>query len=142
MLYTINCVVHTNMCVMANRKQNSTYSRNEKCITGCDLTYAIYMLGGRWKLLILDKLAARKMRYSELKKEFSYITERMLTLQLKTMEQDGLVKRTVYPEVPPRVEYELTDAARELEPILSQLSSWGNKQRKIAQQEATVSSPM
>lgn len=127
---------------MATRKQNSTYSRNEKCIIDCDLTYAIYLLGGRWKLLIMDKLAKRKMRFSELKKEFSYITERMLTLQLRSMEQDGLVKRTVYAEVPPRVEYELTDTARELEPILDQLSNWGGKQRKIAQQEVTLSSPM
>ncbi|QJB36621.1 helix-turn-helix transcriptional regulator [Chitinophaga oryzae] len=126
---------------MGTRKQNSTYSRNEKCIIDCDLTFAVYLLGGRWKLLILDKLAKRKMRFSELKKEFSYITERMLTLQLRTMEQDGLVKRTVYAEVPPRVEYELTETARELAPILSQLSDWGGKQRKIAQQGTAVNSP-
>lgn len=120
---------------MATRKLNSTYSRNEKCMIGCDLTFAISMLGGRWKLLILDKLAQRKMRFSELKKEFSYITERMLTLQLKAMEQDGLITRTIYAEVPPRVEYGLTDMARELEPILNQLSSWGNRQRQLTRQQ-------
>lgn len=114
---------------MAARKQNSTYTRNEKCIIDCDLTYAVYMLGGRWKLLILSKLENERLRYSELKKEFSYITERMLTLQLQALEQDGLVKRTVYAEVPPRVEYELTEMALELGPILKQLSAWGSKQR-------------
>ena len=71
------------------------------------------------------------MRFSELKNEFSYLSERMLTLQLKALEQDGLVKRTVYAEVPPRVEYELTGLARELDPILEQLSDWGARQREM-----------
>lgn len=121
---------------MAARKKDSTYTRNEQCIIDCDLTYAVYMIGGRWKLLILDKLEKRTLRFGELKKEFSYMSERMLTLQLRALEQDGLVKRTVYPEVPPRVEYELTDMARELGPILKQLSDWGGKQRGLAKQQA------
>jgi|SRR5690606_15057812 len=120
---------------MATRKKNSTYSRNEQCIIDCDLTYAVHKIGGRWKLLILDKLAGGKLRFSELKREFSYITERMLTLQLRALEQDGLVKRTVYAEVPPRVEYQLTAMARELGPILKQLSKWGGKQRKLVKHE-------
>ncbi|NLR82385.1 winged helix-turn-helix transcriptional regulator [Chitinophaga eiseniae] len=116
---------------MATRKINSTYTRNESTIIECDLTYAVYMIGGRWKLLILSKLEGKTLRFGELKKAFPYITERMLTLQLKALEQDGLVKRTVYAEVPPRVEYELTEVARELEPILKMLSTWGNKQRSM-----------
>lgn len=116
---------------MATRKKNSTYSRNEQCIIDCDLTYVVYKIGGRWKLLILSKLENKKLRFSELKKEFSYITERMLTLQLRALEQDGLVKRTVYAEVPPRVEYELTAMALELGPIFKQLSDWGNKHRNL-----------
>lgn len=123
---------------MAARKKNSTYSRNEQCIIDCDLTYAVYMIGGRWKLLILDKLEGRKLRFSELKKEFSYMSERMLTLQLRALEQDGLVKRTVYAEVPPRVEYELTETALELGPILKQLSKWGGKQRSQAKKEGSL----
>jgi DNA-binding HxlR family transcriptional regulator len=114
---------------MATRKENSTYARNEKCIIECDLTYAVNKIGGRWKLQILSKLEERKFRFSELKKEFSFITERMLTLQLRALEQDGLITRTVYAEVPPRVEYELTEMAISLRPILKQLSDWGNKQR-------------
>lgn len=118
---------------MAARKKNSTYTRNEQCIIDCDLTYAVYMIGGRWKLLILDKLENKKLRFSELKKEFSYMSDRMLTLQLKSLEQDGLIKRTVYAEVPPRVEYELTETAVELGPILKQLSEWGGKQRRLVE---------
>ena len=116
---------------MATRKQDSTYTRNENCIVECDLTYVIQKIEGRWKLQLLSKLEERKFRFSELKKEFSFITERMLTLQLRALEQDGLVKRTVYAEVPPRVEYELTAMALELAPIFKQLSDWGNKHRNL-----------
>ncbi|MBS0028935.1 winged helix-turn-helix transcriptional regulator [Chitinophaga sp. 22321] len=114
---------------MATRKKNSTYSRNETIIIECDLTYAVNKIGGRWKILILSKLETQKYRFSELKKELPYITERMLTLQLRTLEEDGLVKRTVYAEVPPRVEYELTEMAKEFGPIFKQLSEWGGKHR-------------
>jgi DNA-binding HxlR family transcriptional regulator len=120
---------------MTTRKKNSTYSRNEETLIECDLTYAINKIGGRWKLQLLDQLERSKLRFSDLKRAFPHITERMLTLQLKTMEQDGLVKRTVYAEVPPRVEYELTEQAQELTPILKQLSAWGNKQREKAKMQ-------
>ncbi|NML22371.1 helix-turn-helix transcriptional regulator [Pseudoflavitalea sp. G-6-1-2] len=110
---------------MADRKLNSTYSRNEQVITDCDLTYAIHIIGGRWKLQILSSLKNQKMRFTDLKKKYALITERMLTLQLRAMEKDGLIKRVVYAEVPPRVEYELTELACRLTPILDQLSDWG-----------------
>lgn len=66
-----------------------------------------------------------------MKSEFSYMSERMLTLQLRALEKDGLINRTVYAEVPPRVEYELTELAIELRPILDQLSQWGSKHKMI-----------
>ena len=69
------------------------------------------------------------MRFSELRKAMPAITERMLTLQLRELEKEGLVKRTVYAEVPPRVDYELTDIAKELVPIWNQLSQWGAKHK-------------
>lgn len=117
---------------MGNRKENSTNMRNEKCITeGCDLTYAVSKVGGRWKLLILCKLEEGKLRFGEIKKQIPNITERMLTLQLRELEKDGLVKRTIYAEVPPRVDYELTKIAKELVPIWSQLSNWGAKHKVL-----------
>ncbi|MRG45246.1 transcriptional regulator [Chitinophaga sp. SYP-B3965] len=115
---------------MAARKKDSTNSNNENWIIECDLTYAVNKIGGRWKIQILDKLAGTKLRFNELKKEFPLITERMLTLQLQALEKDGMVKRTVYAEVPPRVEYELTEMAIEIGPIFKQLSAWGGKHRK------------
>lgn len=116
---------------MAVRKKNSTYSLNEKIIhNDCALIYALDKLGGRWKLYILSKLHNRVMRYKELKEEIHPITERMLTLQLKTLEQDGLIKRTVYPEVPPRVEYQLTPMACSLVPLWDNLKKWGEEHKK------------
>lgn len=99
---------------------------NENYITeSCNLTYAVCKIGGRWKLLILCKLENSKLRFSELRKNIPNITERMLTLQLRELEKEGLVKRTVYAEVPPRVDYELTAIAQQLIPIWNQLSHWG-----------------
>lgn len=108
---------------------------NELAITGnCDAIYAICMIGGRWKMTILCQLRHRTLRFSELRKEIEGITERMLTLQLRELEKAGLVKRTVYAEVPPRVEYELTPIACELIPIWDQLDVWGGRHREMAVQ--------
>lgn len=115
---------------MKNRKENSTNMQNEKYITSCDLSYAVCKIGGRWKLLILCKLEEGKLRFSEIRNRIEGITERMLTLHLRELEKEGLVKRTVYAEVPPRVEYELTPIAKELIPIWRQLEDWGAKHRK------------
>ncbi|OJV54177.1 MAG: transcriptional regulator [Bacteroidetes bacterium 43-16] len=120
---------------MGKRKENSTNSWNESYIVeSCDLTYAVCKIGGRWKLLILCKLENGKLRFSELRNQINGITERMLTLQLRELEKEGLVKRTVYAEVPPRVDYELTAIAKELVPIWSQLSQWGAKHKNLLQQ--------
>jgi len=121
---------------MGKRKENSTNSINEQYITECDLTYAICKIGGRWKLLILCKLEHGKLRFSELRNQINGITERMLTLQLRELERAGLVKRTVYAQVPPRVDYELTEIACELVPIWKQLSDWGSKHKNLIQDKA------
>ncbi|MGH1516898.1 winged helix-turn-helix transcriptional regulator [Chryseobacterium sp. JK1] len=120
---------------MGKIKETSTNSINRQYMHECDLTYAVCKIGGRWKLLILDKLKDEKMRFSELRKAISGITERMLTLQLRELEKEGLLKRTVYAQVPPRVDYELTAIAKELVPIWNSLSEWGGKHRNLVQKE-------
>src|SRR5882757_4988896 len=117
---------------MAKIKENSTNSHNKRFLTTCDMTYAVQLMGGRWKLLIMMNLEKGTLRFSELKKRMEHITERMLTLQLREMESDGLLKRTVYAEVPPRVAYELTSISTELIPICMQLSNWGTRHRKFS----------
>lgn len=124
---------------MGKIKENSTNNINRQYIHECDLTYAVCKIGGRWKLLILDKLKGGKLRFSELRKAISGITESMLTLQLRELEKEGLVTRTVYAEVPPRVDYELTEIAIDLIPIWNQLSKWGGKHKSLIQnKEADV----
>jgi DNA-binding HxlR family transcriptional regulator len=98
----------------------------------CGMIFAIELIGGRWKLLILYNLEKGKLRFGELRKLTPNITERMLTLQLRELEKDLLVKRTVYAEVPPRVEYELTLSALQLAPIWQCLEKWGLDHREIA----------
>ncbi|TCC88251.1 transcriptional regulator [Pedobacter frigiditerrae] len=114
---------------MERIKENSTNNHNRKFLTTCDMTYAIQLIGGRWKLLILTHLSKGKLRFGELNKKIPHITERMLTLQLKEMAEDNLITRKVYAEVPPKVEYELTVLGTELIPVCLQLSDWGTKHR-------------
>jgi DNA-binding HxlR family transcriptional regulator len=120
---------------MAKIKASSTNQQNREQLNNfCGVMYAIDKLGGRWKLMILYKLEKRTLRFLELKKHLPNITDRMLTLHLRELEKDGLVHREVYAEVPPRVEYSLTDIAKELIPIWQQLEQWGLQHKERAEQ--------
>jgi DNA-binding HxlR family transcriptional regulator len=119
---------------MATRKLSSTNNRNRAVLGDfCGINYALNMLGGRWKLLILHKLEPQTLRFSALKKILPHITDRMLTLQLRELEQDGLLSRTIFAEVPPRVEYALTASGRALAPAWQSLEAWGNAHRQAAE---------
>ena len=112
------------------RKKNSTNSQNEATIIrSCGMAYALSVIGGRWKPAILFSLLTGKMRYNELFKSISGISERMLVAQLRELERCGLVERIVYPEVPPRVEYELTALGLSTKSLLQSISEWGNMHR-------------
>jgi DNA-binding HxlR family transcriptional regulator len=87
--------------------------------------FALAMVGGKWKMPILWRLRERTWRYGELKTDVKGITTKMLTQQLRELEADGFVTRTVYPVVPPHVEYSLTDRGRSAIPIIEQLRYWG-----------------
>lgn len=89
---------------------------------------AVGMISGRWKLEILWLLSHHgRRRFGELKRGLTGITQHMLTAQLRALEKDGLVKRTIYAEVPPRVEYEITEAARRLRPIFVEIVKWAEQ---------------
>jgi DNA-binding HxlR family transcriptional regulator len=98
--------------------------------TGCAVEASLGVIGGRWKGVVLFWLLSGKKRFSELQRLLPNCSQRMLTLQLRELEHDGLVKRTVYAEVPPRVEYELTAFGASLEPVLLQLRNWGERYKK------------
>lgn len=91
----------------------------------CPVATTVALIGSKWKLLILRNLLVRPWRFNELKKSLAGISQKVLTDALRSMEADGLILRTVYPEVPPRVEYALSELGESLRPILSAMEIWG-----------------
>ena len=96
----------------------------------CALDVATGYIGGKWKTVVLWYLRKQPQRFSELKRHIPDITEKMLSLQLKKLEHDGIIKRKVYAEVPPRVEYSLTAEGKTLLPVLEALAEWGRNKGK------------
>jgi DNA-binding HxlR family transcriptional regulator len=112
------------------RKDNSTNAVNERMINAsCGMAFALNIIGGRWKPAILCRLQFGPMRYGELKRSIEGISERMLVAQLRELEKDHIVQRHVYPEVPPRVEYALTELGNSMKPMFDAMSDWGNMYR-------------
>ena len=91
----------------------------------CPVATTVALIGSKWKLLIIRNLLARPWRFNELKKALEGISQKVLTDSLRSMEADGIITRTVYPEVPPRVEYALTELGESLKPILESMRAWG-----------------
>lgn len=112
---------------MSDRKENSTNSLNEDYWNSrCGIAYTLSLIGGRWKINILSYLLnEQRLRYSELRKRLTGISERMLISKLKELENDGLISRIVYQQVPPKVEYELTELGMSLKEILDRMEYWG-----------------
>lgn len=111
---------------MTKIKETSTNFANKKALTEeCPELYASKLIGGQWSLAICSYLINGKLRFGELRKSLGNITERMLTLQLRRLEEDKIITRTVYAEVPPRVEYELTKIGYQLKPVIEELEKWG-----------------
>ncbi|GAB5404862.1 MAG: helix-turn-helix domain-containing protein [Aureliella sp.] len=94
-------------------------------LPACPVEATLELIGGKWKGIILYYLLDGTLRFSELKRQIGCVTQRMLTKQLRELESCGLVKRIVYAEVPPRVEYELTEEGLTLRPIINLLKQWG-----------------
>ena len=97
----------------------------KKELPACPVETTLTLSGDKWKVLILRDLLPGTKRFGELKKSVGNITQKVLTAQLRDMDESGLLTRTVYPEVPPRVEYTLTDLGRSLKPILDAMQDWG-----------------
>ena len=102
----------------------------------CGIDYAFQRIGGKYKGRILWRLRTGIMRYGELRKTVTGVTPKMLTQALRELEDDGLLTRKVYVEVPPKVEYELTETGRELLPVLSLLRDWAKQQMQANNVEA------
>ena len=94
-------------------------------LPACPVETTLTLIGDKWKVLILRDLMPGKKRFGELKRSLGGVSQKVLTAQLRAMEESGLVTRTVYAEVPPRVEYDLTELGRSLKPILDAMWDWG-----------------
>lgn len=91
----------------------------------CTVSVTLSIIGGKWKSLILWQLSFKTLRFSQLQRRLSKVTQKMLTQQLRELERDGLIHRKVYAEVPPRVEYSLTPLGKSVVPILQLMYQWG-----------------
>lgn len=96
----------------------------------CPVAVTVQLIGSKWKLLILRNLLERPWRFNELKKSLDGISQKVLTDSLRSMEEDGLIIRKVYPEVPPHVEYSLSELGETMRPILNSLKEWGTNYKK------------
>ena len=104
-----------------------------KKLPACPVETTLTLISDKWKVLILRDLMNGTMRFGELRKSIGQVSQKVLTAQLRQMEGSGLLTRTVYPEVPPRVEYTLTDLGRSLKPILDAMWVWGEEYKASMQ---------
>lgn len=100
-------------------------------LPACPVATTVQLIGSKWKLLIIRNLRARPWRFNELRKDLEGISQKVLTDSLREMEADGIITRTVYPEVPPRVEYALSPLGETLGPILDAMAQWGNDYKSL-----------
>ena len=103
-------------------------------LPACPVETTLMLIGDKWKVLILRDLMPGTKRFGELKKSIGHVSQKVLTAQLRDMEEKGLVHREVYAEVPPRVEYSLTDLGKSLNPILDAMRVWGEDYQQMARE--------
>lgn len=96
----------------------------------CPVATTVQLIGSKWKLLIMRNLLQRSWRFNELRKDLEGISQKVLTDSLRSMESDGIITRTVYPEVPPRVEYALSDLGESMRPIMNAMEEWGTNYKE------------
>ena len=111
---------------MKKQKAHTKYDCNE----GCPVEATLEVIGGKWKGVILYHLMTETIRFNELRRLMPEITQRMLTKQLRELEADKLISRKVYPEVPPKVEYSMTEHGKTLAPVIKALRAWGKQHLK------------
>lgn len=109
--------------------------RTKAELPDCPVATTVQLIGNKWKLLIIRNLLNRPWRFNELKKDLDGISQKVLTDSLRSMEEDGIITRTVYPEVPPRVEYALSELGETMRPILASMEQWGTNYKGSLTQE-------
>lgn len=109
---------------------------------GCPIETTLDVLGGKWKGMVLHRLMFGTLRFNELRRLLPHVTQRMLTRQLRELERDGVIRRRVYAEVPPRVEYSLSEFGDSLRPVLAMMGDWGAAyQDKVRKMKMSAPAP-
>lgn len=121
------------LLALLNTKNFLGNFKMNKELPACPVETTLTLIGDKWKVLILRDLLSGTKRFGELKKSIGSVSQKVLTANLRSMEKDGLVNRKVYPEVPPRVEYTLTDTGYSLKQILDTMWDWGEKYKQANQ---------
>lgn len=109
--------------------------RTKEELPECPVATTVQLIGSKWKLLIIRNLLHRPWRFNELKRDLEGISQKVLTDSLRSMEEDGIITRTVYPEVPPRVEYALSELGETMRPIIISMEKWGMDYKTSMSQE-------
>jgi len=107
----------------------------KKDLPACPVATTVDIIGNKWKLLILRDILTGPRRFGELRKSLEGISQKVLTDSLRSMEQDGILTRAVFPEVPPRVEYSLSELGETMRPIMGAMEQWGNNYKQIMSKE-------
>ncbi|MCD7920598.1 MAG: helix-turn-helix transcriptional regulator [Clostridiales bacterium] len=103
-------------------------------LPACPVATTVSLIGSKWKLLILRNLLVRPWRFNELRRDLEGISQKVLTDSLRSMEEDGIITRTVYPEVPPRVEYALSELGESMRPVIKAMEDWGTEYKNSLSQ--------
>jgi DNA-binding HxlR family transcriptional regulator len=114
----------------STRKQKGKNMKTKDELPECPVSTTVQLIGSKWKLLIIRNLLARPWRFNELQKSLEGVSQKILTDSLRSMEQDGIITRTVYADVPPRVEYALSPLGESIRPILNSMQTWGEEYKK------------
>lgn len=109
-------------------------------LPACPVATMVELIGNKWKLLIIRNLLDGTWRFGELRKDITGISQKVLTDNLRSLEEDGLIIRTVYPEVPPRVEYSLSELGHTMEPLFKSMEDWGNSYKKYIVEAESIKS--
>lgn len=109
----------------------NNFMLTKKELPECPVATTVSLIGSKWKLLIIRNLLVQPWRFNELKKSLNGISQKVLTDSLRSLEEDGIITRTVYPEVPPRVEYSLSELGESMRPVMDSMQAFGIDYKKI-----------
>ena len=132
--YNLAVTSYLNVTVEKNVMEVFSVKKKEE-LPDCPVATTVSLIGSKWKLLIMRNLLVRPWRFNELQRSLEGISQKVLTDSLRSMEEDGIITRTVFPEVPPRVEYALSDIGESMRPIINSMEVWGTEYKKTRKEK-------